>query len=154
MGHTMAKVAVSALVFDFVLTGPISSVTAGHYLHSFIHNLSLQWGFPFFDQSDAFAVVTAIAMTLYFWRLNIRGVEESSDRALKILIITVGMVVVLDVWSVMTVIARDSFTLPPFDLTPAENLHAGSLGWLEGIPWIKSIGLAVFFVALGHTLLA
>src|SRR6202044_1421796 len=32
MGHGMAKVSVSALMFDYVLTGPISGVSAGHYL--------------------------------------------------------------------------------------------------------------------------
>ena len=32
MGHGMAKVSVSALMFDYVLTGPISAVSAGHYL--------------------------------------------------------------------------------------------------------------------------
>ena len=32
MGDTAAKLAASALIFDFILTGPISAVTAGHYL--------------------------------------------------------------------------------------------------------------------------
>ncbi|MEK7753842.1 MAG: amino acid permease, partial [Acidobacteriota bacterium] len=32
MGPFMAKISVSALIVDFVLTGPISSVSAGHYL--------------------------------------------------------------------------------------------------------------------------
>src|SRR5215216_3964172 len=32
MGPTMAKVAVSALLFDYILTGPISSVSAGQYV--------------------------------------------------------------------------------------------------------------------------
>src|SRR5258705_7725882 len=32
MGPTMAKIAVSALLFDYILTGPISSVSAGQYV--------------------------------------------------------------------------------------------------------------------------
>src|SRR5436190_14372411 len=32
MGHFMAKLSVSASVFDYILTGPISVVTAGQYL--------------------------------------------------------------------------------------------------------------------------
>src|SRR5947207_10386959 len=32
LGPFMAKLAVSALLFDYVLTGPISSVTAGQYI--------------------------------------------------------------------------------------------------------------------------
>src|SRR5881275_3321033 len=32
MGGTMAKISVSALMFDYVLTGPISGVSAGQYI--------------------------------------------------------------------------------------------------------------------------
>src|SRR5207244_8347849 len=32
LGPFFAKVAVSALIFDYILTGPISAVTAGQYL--------------------------------------------------------------------------------------------------------------------------
>src|SRR3974377_192803 len=32
MGGTLAKVSVSALLFDYVLTGPISGVSAGQYI--------------------------------------------------------------------------------------------------------------------------
>ena len=32
MGGTLAKISVSALMFDYVLTGPISGVSAGQYL--------------------------------------------------------------------------------------------------------------------------
>src|SRR3954471_20501063 len=32
MGHFMARVSVSALIFDYILTGPISVVSAGLYL--------------------------------------------------------------------------------------------------------------------------
>src|SRR6266704_3026539 len=32
MGHFMAKLSVSALIFDYILTGPISAVSAGQYL--------------------------------------------------------------------------------------------------------------------------
>src|SRR3954469_2001727 len=34
MGGFMGKLAVAALIFDYILTGPISSVTAGQYLAS------------------------------------------------------------------------------------------------------------------------
>src|SRR5437773_720542 len=32
MGHFMARLSVSALIFDYILTGPISVVTAGQYV--------------------------------------------------------------------------------------------------------------------------
>ena len=36
LGGTLAKLSVSALLFDYVLTGPISSVAAGQYLAGFL----------------------------------------------------------------------------------------------------------------------
>src|SRR6516225_5252670 len=39
MGSTLAKFSVSALMFDYILTGPISGVSAGQYLTGFINEL-------------------------------------------------------------------------------------------------------------------
>ena len=39
MGGTLAKFSVSALLFDYVLTGPISAVSAGQYLAGFIQDI-------------------------------------------------------------------------------------------------------------------
>ena len=38
MGGTIAKISVSALLFDYVLTGPISGVSAGQYLAGFLND--------------------------------------------------------------------------------------------------------------------
>ena len=152
MGNTMAKIAVSALVFDFVLTGPISAVSAGHYVHGFIESMVRQFigaGSHFPIPGDVFAIGMAIAMTAYFWWLNIVGVEESSGKALKIMIVTAVMVVILLVWSGITMALR-GFTLPPFEI----RLNQHSLGWLHGVPWVETFKFGVFFIALGHTLLA
>src|SRR6266478_9271751 len=40
MGDTLAKLSVSALLFDYILTGPISAVTAGQYLAGFIEEVA------------------------------------------------------------------------------------------------------------------
>ena len=40
MGGTLAKFSVSALMFDYVLTGPISGVSAGLYLGGLINELA------------------------------------------------------------------------------------------------------------------
>lgn len=151
MGSTMAKVAVSALVFDFVLTGPISAVSAGHYVHSFIQSMSVQFHFPFPIDSNVFATILAVSVTAYFWWLNIKGVEESSDKALKIMMLTGVMVVLLLSWAGITILIRGA-SLPPF--WSGIKLNAESLGWLDNVPWVKTFGLAVFFVCFGHTLLA
>src|SRR6266568_6765067 len=39
MGSTLAKVSVSALMFDYILTGPISGVSAGLYLAGFLNEI-------------------------------------------------------------------------------------------------------------------
>src|SRR6185369_8929047 len=46
MGGTLAKFSVSALLFDYVLTGPISSVVAGQYLAGFIEDVARYIGHP------------------------------------------------------------------------------------------------------------
>src|SRR6266536_4512375 len=46
MGGSLAKLSVSALLFDYVLTGPISAVSAGQYLAFFIQSLSTRLGHP------------------------------------------------------------------------------------------------------------
>src|SRR3982074_2699016 len=39
LGSTLAKISVSALMFDYILTGPISGVSAGQYLVGLINEL-------------------------------------------------------------------------------------------------------------------
>jgi amino acid transporter len=46
MGHFMAKLSVSALVFDYILTGPISVVTAGQYPRRAAQELAALIGQP------------------------------------------------------------------------------------------------------------
>src|SRR5438874_11993701 len=44
MGSTLAKLSVSALLFDYVLTGPISGVSAGQYIAGLINDVLLRLG--------------------------------------------------------------------------------------------------------------
>src|SRR3954452_8236864 len=46
MGGFMGKLAVAALIFDYILTGPISSVTAGQYLISLVLEALEKSGHP------------------------------------------------------------------------------------------------------------
>ncbi len=43
MGSTLAKFSVSALMFDYILTGPISGVSAGQYLTGFLNELFVRF---------------------------------------------------------------------------------------------------------------
>jgi amino acid transporter/nucleotide-binding universal stress UspA family protein len=104
MGGFMGKLAVAALIFDYILTGPISSVTAGQYLISLILEALEKAGHPLTDPAAAAfvkgwgAVVFAVAVTVYFFRQNLRGIHESSDKAFKIMIATTVMAVIMLGW--------------------------------------------------------
>src|SRR5258706_11838953 len=79
MGGTLAKFSVSALMFDYVLTGPISGVSAGLYLAGIINEGAEYLNRPDWQVPPAyFAAGFAILVTLYFWWKNIIGIPESS----------------------------------------------------------------------------
>src|SRR6266542_3934468 len=113
MGGTLAKFSVSALMFDYVLTGPISGVSAGLYLGGLINELAVSFGHPGVHvHPPYFAAVFAAAVTIYFWRKNIIGIHESSEKALRIMQITTVMVVILIVWSLATIFKNGFQPLP------------------------------------------
>jgi hypothetical protein len=118
MGGTLAKLSVSALMFDYVLTGPISGVSAGQYIvglaNELLHLLHVSATVP----TAAGSALIAIGITLYFWHQNILGIEESSDKAMKIMGVTTVMIVVMIVWCGLTIWQRGA-TLPPFELHAA-----------------------------------
>jgi amino acid transporter len=154
LGPFPAKLSVSALVVDYVLTGPISSVTAGHYFSGLINNIA-EWSHVGFRvEPNLFATVCGLAVTAYFWRSNIRGVTESSLKALRILQITTIMVVIVLIWAPLTLLLKGG----PVNIPPAPvpaNFHFGkeSLGWLAGTR-LPSFALVAVLIAFGHTLLA
>src|SRR5438105_13834244 len=93
MGPFIARLSVSALLFDYVLTGPISSVSAGQYLGRLVNEASELLHFAFRMDPAQFAVFFGIIVTLYFWWYNTKGLHESSTKALRIMQITTVMVV-------------------------------------------------------------
>ncbi len=106
MGSFVARLSVSALLFDYILTGPISSVSAGQYLGRLINEAAASTRFGIQVSPDSFAVIFAIAVTLYFWWQNIKGIPESSTKALRIMQVMTVMVVMFLVWCSVTLIAR------------------------------------------------
>src|ERR1700750_1422870 len=98
LGGTLAKLSVSALMFDYVLTGPISGVSAGQYIVGLANELLHLMQVPFAIPTAPGAATIAIGITLYFWRQNIFGIEESSDKAMKIMGVTTVMIVVMTIW--------------------------------------------------------
>ncbi len=149
MGSTLAKISVSALMFDYILTGPISGVSAGQYLVGLINELLKLAHSSIILPPDFTAAFFAIAVTLYFWRQNIFGIEESSGKAMRIMQITTVMAVLMIGWCGVTIYMRGAH-LPPFEL----NFTPDSLGWLKHFPGAKTIGTLGILIAFGHSILA
>src|SRR5216684_4946568 len=78
MGPFMARMSVSALIFDYILTGPISIVTAGQYLGHLLDEIGKMLGQSFPFNVNYFAVFFGVGVTAYFWWMNIKGLHESS----------------------------------------------------------------------------
>ncbi|HXM62701.1 MAG TPA: APC family permease [Terriglobales bacterium] len=153
MGGTLAKFSVSALLFDYVLTGPISAVSAGQYLAGFIEDIGKYVHHPLVFSEDHFSAGFAILIVVYFWRKNIQGMHESSEKALQIMIVTTVMVVILIIWCTITVFSAP-IHLPPNPLHPGVvKLNKESLGWLDGT-WISHLTWIILFVGFGHSVLA
>ena len=153
MGGTLAKFSVSALLFDYVLTGPISAVSAGQYLAGFIEDIGKYVHHPLIFSEDHFSAVFAILIVVYFWWKNIQGMHESSEKALQIMIVTTVMVVILIIWCTITVFSAP-IHLPPNPLHPGVvKLNKESLGWLNGT-WISHLTWIILFVGFGHSVLA
>ncbi|MGH9707938.1 MAG: amino acid permease [Candidatus Acidiferrales bacterium] len=154
LGSTLAKFSVSALMFDYVLTGPISGVSAGQYLVGVMNELLAYSHLPIHLNVNGTAAAVAIAITLYFWWENVKGVPESSGKALRIMELTTIMVVMLIAWCLYTLWARGGWHLPPSPIPQNMKLDKASLGWLNGFHFAHAITLIVILVGLGHSVLA
>ena len=167
MGGLLAKLSVSALMFDYILTGPISGVSAGQYIMGlgidlFVYANQYLLGHPHFavtkDIRDNItswgSVVIACGATLYFFWENIKGIHESSDKAVKIMKATTVMAVVIIVWCGVTLAVngvaknadgtRNSLPMLP-NLGPHPNynydppIEESPLGYLEGTKFEEKI---------------
>ena len=102
MGSTLAKFSVSALMFDYILTGPISGVSAGLYLVGLLNEVLTYFHSSVQLPVNATAAFFAILVTIYFWWENIKGIPESSEKALRIMYVTTVMVVLMIGWCIYT----------------------------------------------------
>ncbi|HYP06850.1 MAG TPA: APC family permease [Bryobacteraceae bacterium] len=153
MGATMAKLSVSSLVVDYILTGPISAVAAGQYLGRLLNELSESGHQVWRVDPNWFSVVFSVVVTAYFWWSNVKGVPESSGKALRIMQVTTVMVLTLLIWAPITLLMRGNVALPPAPTTANLQISAESWGWLEGT-FFTQLPFVILVVALGHSLLA
>lgn len=188
LGKFAAKLAVSALMFDYILTGPISAVSGGQYIIGLILEIVARGFNVEIDPNtrDLWkrlgSVLIATAATVYFFRQNIIGIHESSDKALKIMIITTVMGAIMLTWCGLTLAvngvakAKDGTPntvslSPDFNpkLNPTTQEMEDPTGFLQhssiaqklrdvsGKPandWMGLIGVFGIFVAFGHSILA
>src|ERR1700685_4516089 len=153
MGPFVARLSVSSLVFDYILTGPISCVSAGQSLGRLINEL-----FGLAHQKvqldpNTFAAFFGVLVTFYFWRSNIRGIHESSTAALRIMQITTLMVIALLVWCPLTMLLHGKWQLPPSPAPSHLQFTKESLGWFRGTFW-PTIPIVAVIIAFGHSLLS
>jgi amino acid transporter len=156
LGGTLAKFSVSALMFDYVLTGPISGVAAGQYLAGLISELLVYMHISGPLAPVSISIISAgfaVVVTAYFWWENTKGVSESSEKALHIMKLVTVMVVMLIAWCTYTVIVRHS-SLPPWPHPRNLRLGPSALGWLAHSSLPHMFGIIAIFIALGHSVLA
>jgi amino acid transporter len=166
LGGGFAKLSVSALMFDYILTGPISGVSAGQYITGLMNELMnvanhSHWlppalmdahGHAFQFNMNYTSAVFAAAVTIYYWWENVKGIEESSDKALRVMQITSVMVVVLMAWGVYSVFVRGSH-LPPAPIPANLKFSQDALGFLKG-SGLPIFGFFGIIMAFGHSILA
>ena len=167
LGGTFAKLSVSALMFDYILTGPISGVSAGQYITGLMNELmnvanTSHWLPPAlmdahnnafqFDMNHTSAVFAAV-VTIYYWWQNIKGIEESSHKAMQVMQITTIMVVILLIWGIYSVFIKGAH-LPPAPIVQNLKFSDDALGFLKGTRLVPVLGLFGILMAFGHSLLA
>ena len=171
LGGTLAKMSVSALMFDYILTGPISGVSAGHYVaglindifatadaHGWVPQALHSWfhGTPQVNV-NATSIVFALAVTGYYWWENTKGIQESSEKALRVMQITTVMVVILLGWSALT-LSKGGYQSVPLPTPGNLKFSDEALGFLKHSFPVNDLarifGIFGILVAFGHSVLA
>jgi amino acid transporter len=153
MGGTLAKFSVSALMFDYILTGPISGVSAGLYLtgllNELLHHAHSNLTLPMNWTAAFFAAI----VTVYFWWENIKGIPESSEKALRIMYVTTVMVVLMIIWCGYTLWVRGAH-LPALPRLSNLTYSNDALGFLRHTSLPYTVGFIGILIGLGHSVLA
>jgi amino acid transporter len=153
MGPFIARLSVSSLIFDYILTGPISVVSAGQYLGHLLNEVSDLNHLGLHVPPALFAAGFGVLVTIYFWWTNVKGIHESSGKALRIMQITTVMVVAFLIWCPITMLLAPKVHLPPAPIPRNLQFSEDALGWFRGTIF-PQIGFIAIFIAFGHSLLS
>jgi amino acid transporter len=166
LGGGFAKLGVSALMFDYVLTGPISGVAAGLYVTGLLNELlrltaQYHWlppalgteSNPYQFIPEHVAMVFAAVITLGFWWKNFRSAGGSSNKTLRVMQITTVMVVILLLWGIYSVLVLGAH-LPPSPIPSHLRFSNEALGFLKGTRLVPILGMFGILMAFGHSILA
>src|SRR5690349_16961159 len=143
MGPFLARLSVSALIFDYILTGPISVVSAGQYLGRLLNEISDLVNYGRHVPPNAFAAIFGVVVTVYFWWSNVKGIHESSGKALRIMQITTVMVVAFLIWCPITLFLQPEVHLPPLPTPRNITFSSDALGWFNGTIWTQFAAIAI-----------
>ncbi len=90
---------------------------------------------------------------MYYWWQNLKGIEESSDKALEVMKITTVMVVILLTWGIYSAFHVGA-KLPPWPTPSTLHFSKDALGFLKYTRLPAMLGLFGIIMAFGHSVLA
>jgi amino acid transporter len=167
IGDFCGKLASSILLLDYILIGPLRGLIAGSYIVTFLNELMTVMAQSHWlptaltDEHDRayqldvsyISTLFAAAVTIYCWWQNIKGIKESSDKALRVMQITTVMVIILFTWGIYSATVEGAH-LPP--LPTLSNLHFSddALGFLKSTRLVPLFGIFGVLIAFGHSILA
>jgi amino acid transporter len=128
-------------------------VSAGAYLGHLLDEIAKMLGQSFPVNINYFAAFFAVCITVYFWWQNIKGLHESSGKALRIMQITTIMVAAFLIWCPLTILLRGHVEFPPAPLPRNLQFGSSALGWFKGTVW-PTIPIVALIIAFGHALLS
>src|SRR5262249_8041727 len=103
---------------------------------------------------NLFAAGMGVLVTIYFWRQNIKGVHESSGKALRIMQITTVMVAILLIWCPITIVLNMRWGhVPPVRVPSNLMFSEDARGWFKDPFWLQ-IPMVAIIIAFGHSLLS